>query len=309
MFIKEYNLFLYLGSWIDNLFNFSIRNSLMDFIDNSYDPSTASFIKLILFNVKEEEIYDFYNKAINISIVHFICISGFHLNIIVKIINFLFKKIKPVGHIVSISTILFYSYLLNFSFSSLRVLIMTINKLWFSKTSKDKMDGLCLSAFILLFISPSAFDSYSFMMSYLGTMAVIMTINLELNNVFFEKLLINFAATLINLPFVLQMNQHISLFAIINSFVFGYVFSFTYIYFLFFSWMPFLVVIHKFIIDFIYLMIGSYEYGSIMIYLKPFPDYATSLYYLSYFGFYQIIKYLIVNKYYENFETNKKIKK
>ncbi len=281
--IKSYNFIGNMQTWIDSLFGFSIRWNLINFINNSYDDKTSSFINMILFNYKNDIAYDFYNKAINLSIVHLIAVSGFHLSIITMSINKIFRSKKIFAYWINVVLISFYSYLLSFSFGSLRILICILLKPMLKRFELEYIEIVCMSGIIIAMMVPYCFNNMSYILSYLGTFAVLTIKKFNFNNIFFETVAINLLATLVNLPFIVLMNQQISLFAIINSFVFAYLFCFIFIYFLLFSWLPFLSVVHLFIINCSWFLVGNFYTLNIMINLSKWNTYVTCAFYFCIF--------------------------
>lgn len=288
-FIKEYNLFANLGRWIDDLFNYSIRNHTINWINSLYDEKTCNFINLILFNIRVDQTSEFYQMTIEMGIVYLICVSGFHLSILKKIIHFIFKKMKLTEYLISNTLILFYVYLLNFSFGSLRVLICSLITPLIKKYNLNIYQPLAISGILLLFIVPCCPNYMSFTLSYIGTISVFIVVNFKMSNLFFEKILINIMATIATLPFVLMMNSEISLLAVINGFIFSYLFSFIFIYFLLFSWIPFFSVIHNFIVDVVLFIIGYYGKNNIIVNLREFEPWLNTIYYLTYSVFIGLI--------------------
>jgi len=96
----------------------------------------------------------------------------------------------------------------------------------FSKTShrffENNFDILAISGIFSILLCPSCCLNYGFDMSYLCTFAVTVVYKMKFDNIFTEKILANLLATLMSLPFVIAMNQQISIFCLINSFVFTY---------------------------------------------------------------------------------------
>jgi hypothetical protein len=99
-----------------------------------------------------------------------------------------------------------------------------------------------------------------------------------------EKVLVNLTATLVGIPFVLEINGYISLWAIINSFVFSYIFIAVFIYFLFTFWIIWIAPIQDFIVNAVFFIVGSGWQLNILIYLKPLSSiYAVIYYYMCFF--------------------------
>jgi ComEC/Rec2-related protein len=189
--------------------HFSCRDGISHFINNQYDTKTADFLNLLLLNIKQSSGYDTYQKMIDLSIVYLIVISGLHLSFM-KILIFKLIKIKYLKDIISLSLIFLYSYLLKFSISSTRVLITYVFSLMFRKNFKNYFDIVSLGAIFIVLCGPSCVFNYGFCMSYGCTFAILTINKLPINSELLKQIVISIVATLICLPFVILMNQQIS---------------------------------------------------------------------------------------------------
>lgn len=277
-FVKEFNFLAFLCNFINTKTNFILSEKISNFLDLKYDSLTANFIKLMILNIKAEESYILYKKMINLSIVYLIVISGFHLMFIKKITNFIFKKIAIFQFIFNFFLFFFYSYLLNFNASVLRVFLCLIISKCFK--SKNQYDITSFSGILILFFIPSLCFSLSFQLSYICTFGVIFVISLSIRNKIIEKIMINIFAILISLPFVISINSEISLLAIINSYIFAYFFCFIFMYF-FLSWfLTFLWPIHYFITALVFNLIEGFNIINIKISLNFHNLYLSCSYYI-----------------------------
>lgn len=241
IFIKEFNVFNHLNLWLDNLFHFSLRKILINKVNADYNEKTASIINLFIFNIKDSYAYTMYNTIINLSIVHLFVISGLHLSIIKKIFT---KKLW----FLSYPIIFFYTYLLNFSVSSTRVILTFLFDLLFKKIKTNLKDSCSCAGILSLIIFPKSVTNYGFQMSYFCTLAIISINELKINNWLIKYLLIDFISITISFPFILEMNNSISLFTLIN----GYLFTFISIVILFIFqitfWMNFLLPMQTYLV-------------------------------------------------------------
>jgi competence protein ComEC len=232
LLIKQVVVFSFITPTIDKITHFSIRDSVQKFVQNEYDSKTATFINLVLFNIKKGAGYLIYHQMIDLSIVYLIVVSGFHIAILKRIVSYCFKRNLVVGNIVNILLITFYCYLLNFAVSVTRVLIMFVITLIFRKRLSNRFDILGMSGVFSLLLGPSSVFNVGFCMSYLCTAGIIYIYKLEITNFFLEKILINLVAVILSLPFVIEIQHQISLWVVINSFAFSYLFAFIFVYFL-----------------------------------------------------------------------------
>jgi predicted membrane metal-binding protein len=81
----------------------------------------------------------------------------------------------------------------------------------FSKKLKNRIDVLAIAGLISVSLAPTCVFNVGFCMSYLCTLVIILIYRLNIHNVLLEKLFISIAATLVSLPFIVYMQQQISL--------------------------------------------------------------------------------------------------
>ena len=276
---KNFNVFKILQPWFDQIFHFSLKQSLIEYINNSYDEKTASFIKLLILNYKDQYAKAVYNQMINLSIVYLIVIGGFHLSILKKVINFCFKKHFKIALIVNLLLIFFYSYLLSFSISACRVLITMICGLLLKKYSNNKYDRISLSGFLSLIIAPSIVKNIGFSLSYICTLGVCFIYSLKIKNHLLNQIVINVVSTLISLPFIYQINHSINVFSILNSLIFTYIFAFVFLIMLMIFWIKWIWFIHYLITIFVINAVNCFNLISITINLFDFNPLINTIYF------------------------------
>ncbi|MDR0674784.1 MAG: ComEC/Rec2 family competence protein [Mycoplasmataceae bacterium] len=264
-FSHDFNLWQCLSNWIDYFFRFSIRKHIQNFVTNNYDQTTGSFINLILFNLKDQNGKVIYYHMINLSIVYLIVVSGFHISILKRLVSFALRKWPILANIVNIIIITFYCYLLSFAVSVTRVLLMFLISFIFKKRLKNKIDVLAVAGLFSIMWDTTCMFNIGFCMSYLCTTVILLVYRLKISNMLLEKLLINIAATLISLPFIIYMQNQISLWAVFNSFIFSYVFAFIFIYFLLTFWLVWIVVIQHAIVIAVNFVINASWFTNIII--------------------------------------------
>ena len=293
IFANQFSLINLLNQGIKLLGGNHVRKAIIHFLNKHYSKETASFIKLVLLNIKTKDTYYFHKQAVDLGIVWLICISGFHISLINTLIKLIFKKIPHIGKYVSIVIISFYSYILNFTYASIRVLL-NISYSWIYKTFDiQKYEKVGLLGLTICLINPSCFSDYGFLLSFIVCIVATYVNSLELNNKIITSLLINIFAFVSTIPFVVAMNNKISLLSFINAFVFTYFFSLIFLYFIIFSWMPFMAIIHHGIIVASYVLIGNISFSNIYIYSNAWPAWINSVYCLLSVGLAKAL-YLIV---------------
>lgn len=270
-----------------------IRNAILNFFDRHYNDEMSSFIKLILFNIKSNDSWVFYKQTIDLGIVWLICISGFHVSLISRIIKWIFKKRARIGKYVNIGIIGFYSLLLNFSYASLRVLLKLCFGWVFYKCEIKKLNKLGLIGLILCILNPKCFTNYGFLLSFLVCSIAYFVNSLELNNKIINSLIINIFAFVVTIPFLVEMNHKISLLTFLNAFIFTYFSAFIFLYFLIFCWLPFMSIIHYGIMVFAYVLVGNMSFSNIFIQSDSWPIWGIFIYYGDIIGLEKAL-YLIV---------------
>ena len=279
--LYNFSLLKLLHNLIDMLCGFSIRNKIINWINNNYNSQTSSFINLIVFNVKNSTSYVIYDKMIDLSIVYMVVISGFHLSIFKYFVSKICRN-RALGNSISLVFILFYSFLLDFSSSSIRVLLCLIIRMS-TKNKFNKYTILGISGLISIFLNPSCTTNYGFCLSYLCTGIIYLIFDLNINNFFIEKILINIMAVTISLPFVLLMNSQISLWSIVFGFIFTYFFCFVFIYFLLTFWIIWIVPVQQAIVFVIIYVINAFYLINISIKFNNIAPILICAYYYLYF--------------------------
>ena len=277
---KNFSLIELLNNGISKIGGNHVRKAIIKFLDGNYSSETSSFIKLVLLNIKSKDTYIFHKQVVDLGIVWLICISGFHISLISKLIKLIFKKIPKIGKYVDIVIIGFYSYVLNFTYASLRVLLKISYEWVFWRFDIQKYEKIGLIGLTICLLNPACFSNYGFLLSFIVCIAANYVNSLELNNKIITSLLINIFAFIVTIPFVILMNNKISLLSFINAFIFTYFSSIIFIYFLIFSWMPFMAIIHRGIIVASYVLVGNISFSNIYIYSQPWAAWANCIYYL-----------------------------
>jgi ComEC/Rec2-related protein len=284
LLLQQYLLFSQFSKWIDQLLHFSFRNELTNFISKNYEQMIASFMKLVLLNIKDNFSWKIYNQLIDMSIVHLIVISGFHLSVLIFFINILIKN-KWINQIITIFIVIILTYFLNFSSSVLRVLLTIIVNIILSnfKFKFSKYDVVSIAGIFTIIFEPYCVKNIGFILSYLCTIGTIYIYGLELNNKLIEKILISLNCNLIALPFLILLNNQISFWSILNSLLFGYVFCFIFIYLLLTFWIVWIKIIHYYLITTILYLTNAYWLINLPIDFIKFNTLWNSTYYSIYF--------------------------
>lgn len=278
IWIKDINIFKYLQPGMDHLFHFSLKNYCVNLVDNSYDKLTSSILNLLLFNIKKSYSYDLYKIMVNLSIVYLIVISGFHLSLVQIIFKKIFNRHAIIERIVSNTFILLYTYLLSFSISTVRVILSNLVGIVRIKYRVSPYTKVSMAGIISLIICPSIIANYGFSMSYLCTIGVIYIYQHKIKNYFLNLLAINSLATFISLPFVLAMNEQISIFAIINSIIFSYFICFLFIIVLLIFWIKWIYPIQYYLVLALTYLVNCFNDLNILIQLPNWNSMYIAIY-------------------------------
>jgi competence protein ComEC len=281
--LHEFILFEHINEWFENLTHFSFRNQISHYIDRHYNQITSSFIKLILLNIKEKDGKTIYYHMIDLSIVYLIVVSGFHISVLKRIVSRCFCKIPLIGLIVNLITITLYCYLLNFAVSVTRVLLMYLITIIFGKYLKNRIDILSVSALISLALGPSSMFNIGFCMSYLCTIVILVIFQWEISNPLLEKIVVNIGATLVSLPFVIHMQHQISIWVVLNSFVFSYIFALIFVYFILTFWIIWIAPLQYLIVKIINFLIESTWTLNTTISIKEWTPIIQSSYFIVFY--------------------------
>ena len=275
--IKDFNCFNHLSNWINNLFKLSIRDKLLNYVNRSYDIETSSIINLFIFNKKDNYSYDTYKMVSNLSIAYLIVISGFHLNILKRIITKILFKFKIISEIGCLCFILFYTYLLNFSIGASRILISSIFGYLLHKNKNPYTKTACAGIFSMI-IYPNVINDIGFNLSYLCALCVIFILSYKIKNYIINQILICFLCSIISLPFISKINDEISLFVMINSLLFSFFINVFFVILLLIFLIKWIYPIQKYLCWFITNVIISCNFLNISIDLFTWKYHFQSLY-------------------------------
>lgn len=258
----------------------NVRFKAINYLNKLYDNNlTSSYIGMLLFNYKTNEIYQIYKNTIQLSIAHLFVVSGLHIQLLLLFFETTILKIlknKRIQNIFCFLLIFVYSYFLFYSISIVRILIN-----YAIKTFKPKINlwnNVTISGIFYLILFKNDVNNYGFLMSFLTTLLVVFLV-LNIKNKIVLLILINFFSTLVNLPFIFQMNKKINVFAIFYNFMFSPIVIFEYCWYIIFSWWEPLVKINNFIFNETNILISNNLSLSLFIYNKQKNINFTVMYY------------------------------
>ncbi len=291
--VPNFSLVSTYNKWFNKLTNGGPKNWFDNFFHKYYPDETIDFVKLVLFNVKSNHTYVFLKQTIDLGIVWLISSGGFHLSLISRVVNKIFKKKQLIALCTNIVILTIYSFFLGFAYGCLRVLFKTYFRVMFTRTKTGRFNQLGFVGVLICLLNPACFSSYSFLLSFTVCIASYGIIELSLNNKLISTLLINIVAFVATIPFVISMNHKISFLTFVNSFIFTYYFVFIFLYFFIFTWFPFMAIIHYWIIRISYVLVGNISFSNVYIWSNDWPIWAYNIYFLCFTSIFKIT-YLIV---------------
>ncbi|BAP39330.1 MAG0480 family ComEC-like protein [Metamycoplasma canadense] len=201
------------------------------------------YINIIVLN-KYEKNSLIYKKLVNLNIIHFFTISGFHFNLIYLTITKLIKKIKikiPIDDFFAFSFLIIYLTILEFKISATRslifLLLIFLNKNIFNK-KMNNINLLSITAVLLATLNPFAIYDYSFILSFLITLFIFITVYIFKNkNFYFKSIMVLIIAHLFSTLIIHTFNDKYNVFSFFNQVLLLPLISLNYIFTLiFFKW-------------------------------------------------------------------------
>lgn len=168
-------------------------------------------IGLVIFGQNYEEIENFYNSLINLSLIHLFVISGFHFQFLYSFVKKIIKK-----DILVFPILFIYLYLLDFALSASRAFLYFLLKKIDKNSYFSGVTNLSLIALIFIIINPYVVFQSSFILTFALSFFIeyIKIITKNKNN-FKTKLLWAVLPYLSVLPIVINLQGEMSFFQII----------------------------------------------------------------------------------------------
>lgn len=161
---------------------YKVKNKIIKNINNKFPEETRGVFLGILLGDKSSIEENVRQNFADSSLSHILAVSGTHISYVVICISVLFKKLKLNKNIrkVLTSLVLFmYLYLVDFSASATRAVIMSniviLQMLLYRK--QDTITTIAFSSIIILINNPYAILNIGFLLSYGGTIGIILFVN------------------------------------------------------------------------------------------------------------------------------------
>jgi ComEC/Rec2-related protein len=152
------------------------------------------------------------------------------------------------NQIIKYLTIAFYTYLLGFSAGILRVFIAKNIRWFFPRKNREEVLGI--GGIVTLIILPNASTQFGFLLSYLCTYGIIVVSQWKINSKLINILLINLICEIIAIPFVIKMQNGISITNLIFGPIIAGYYTLTFAWFFCTWWCWWLAAIHLIWINF-----------------------------------------------------------
>lgn len=172
--LKAYDKSAFLSS-----FKYQLIRKINDSIDSNLSEDSAAIVKkLVLADTSslDEDLRDSYSRA---GLSHLLAISGLHIYIIIFFLDFILKRLgmaynSRFGLITA--ALVFYAYILDFTPSLTRALLMYFLKVLFEilKIKLSNISILALALLIILAFKPMALFDLALHLTFLSVLAIIL---------------------------------------------------------------------------------------------------------------------------------------
>lgn len=219
--LQNFNLFDYQTYLMTNNIYYEVFDNKLKIIKLKKEASTkdkiTTYQDYLFFMDKKDFDETIYQLIIDLAIIHIVVISGYHFNLLNKVLDNLFFFI-PLKYRKIVINLLLFMYLLKLSFSypALRAFLLICLKSLFNKFNLSYLEQIALIALLILLFKPISFLSFSFIFTfYLSFM-----IGLLPKEIKESKLLFSWYLYLASLPLVSFLNYEISLLAFFYGIIF-----------------------------------------------------------------------------------------
>ena len=160
----------------NNIF-LSLRRNFTNYVNRIFkDNLSKDSADFVISVILADSLFD--RTDINkLGLAHILAVSGFHIDLLMTFLIFIFSKIGisyKKSMTISLILALVYGYIIGFSYSILRVLIVnTISFMGFIlRRGVDRVKALMVAAIIILFINPFAILNTGFVLSFVTMLAI-----------------------------------------------------------------------------------------------------------------------------------------
>lgn len=218
---KNFNLFNYQDYLISNKIFYECNDNNVKVLKRAeikQNDKISNYFNYLFFmdksNINEEVI----DSLIELSIIHIVVVSGFHFNLIYKILDntFFFINKSLIKKIIIILILFAYLHQLDYSYPSLRafLMILFINIPFLNKYKQ--LNLLCLIGLLILLINPLAILSMSYILTFFITFVIVVLDKRFKKNKLIFSIIVYYSIV----PLIASMNYAVSVFGIITTFIF-----------------------------------------------------------------------------------------
>ncbi|WP_283271667.1 ComEC/Rec2 family competence protein [Spiroplasma sp. SV19] len=211
---------------------------------NSYDDLTKDTISLILFGQKAKTTVDLYNGFVKMGVVHLLIVSGYHINILFYFLEKVFKRIfhRKIFFYFIYGFLFFYLYLLNFSFTSVKAVILLTLSLFNTHFLQKRLSSYQiwgLSVLLVLLFFPYSFLSSGFWYSFTVTLFIFSSQSKIKHYAFYKKLFYyNFMIFIVLLGWTMYFNYHLNFSSILFNLLLTPILVLIYLLSILIVWIP-----------------------------------------------------------------------
>lgn len=274
---------------INDVLGINVKKDIINYLRSIHSEEIVDFILLFLFNEKNSTNIGMYNDLSKISLVHLVVVSGFHISALTSIFN----RIKIFKYWVPPLIILFFGYVSDFSASIVRVLFVTVFS--YFKTTKDYK--YYWTIFLLLIINPFSILNIGLAMSFLSIRGLDTASKIKTPNKCIESFLLSFFTIWYISPYIAKISGEISIWAVINSFLFTPIFIIIFFSTLIFSFFPNTDQIFQFIIQNLKFLITQFLRINVMLNIEFLKN---QIMFCMNFIFCETIRYFLSIKFEDN---------
>ena len=209
-----------------------IRQLIIDYFDNNYSLSSASFLKALIIGESGSLDSHLYENLKKEGIVHLFAISGLHTTLLSDIVSSALKKIKRFKStdLVLSVFLLVYAFLTDFLPSVLRAVIMKIIGI-INKNKKLKFstsDIVSIAFLIQVLINPYNMFKQGFILSYTVCIILILVMPLVSEKTKVMQAIISSSViSIVTLPIIINLNNSLNrlvpLYNVIFIFIVSYI--------------------------------------------------------------------------------------
>lgn len=244
---------------------YSINETIFNYLseDGAY---YSRYVPLILLGKRYPKNNIILDKLQNISLIHLFTISGFHINIIIFILERIFKCIRIQNkyfYFLIYFSIFFYILLLNMPIPAMRAFIFSFLCFVNKKIFNNKFHTLNLLSFtmsIFFFINPYVIYSLSFIFTFSISFAIIL-LNSSTSQKY-KKIKFTIFIWLLSTIFNIYLNKEINFLSWLINIIFTPIISFSYVLTFFFFWMKPILDNYYLLLD---ILINMFQYIKLSI--------------------------------------------